>query len=111
MPLSRCLAELRTLWFPHMTDSGLDRLTDLLEQGSPLLVHGCFTKAMPMGCLATHVAWHHHVGSAGASCARAGTADSSNTRLNRITVRFIPMTSDSIRIDPRNNTKSHDREG
>jgi hypothetical protein len=42
-----------------MTESGLDRLIDLLEKGSPLLVHGCFTRAIPMGCLATHVAWNH----------------------------------------------------
>jgi hypothetical protein len=32
---------------------------DLLEQDSPLLIHGCFTRAVPMGCLATHAAWHH----------------------------------------------------
>jgi hypothetical protein len=42
-----------------MTDAGLDRLIDLLENDSPLLIHGCFTRAVPMGCLATHVAWHH----------------------------------------------------
>jgi hypothetical protein len=59
MSFTRCLDELRGTWFPHMTDSGLDRLTELLEQGSPLLVHGCFSRALPMGCLATHVAWHH----------------------------------------------------
>ena len=51
--------ELRALWLPNITDSGLDRLIDLLEKGSPLLVHGCFTRALPMGCLATHAAWHH----------------------------------------------------
>ena len=54
-----CLGELRTAWLPNITDAGLDRLTDLLEKGSPLLIHGCFTKATPMGCLATHAAWHH----------------------------------------------------
>ena len=54
-----CLAELRSAWLPHMTDAGLDRLIDLLEKGSPLLIHGCFTRAVPMGCLATHVAWNH----------------------------------------------------
>src|SRR5215469_16531236 len=53
------VSELRALWLPNITDSGLDRLIGLLEQGSPLLVHGCFTKALPMGCLATHAAWHH----------------------------------------------------
>jgi hypothetical protein len=34
-------------------------LIQLLETGSPLLVHGAFTRALPMGCLATHIAWHH----------------------------------------------------
>jgi len=42
-----------------MTDAGLDRLIDLMEKGSPMLVHGCFTKTVPMGCLASHVAWNH----------------------------------------------------
>ncbi len=54
-----CLCELRTSWLPNMTDAGLDRLIDLLEKGSPLLIHGCFTRAVPMGCLATHIAWNH----------------------------------------------------
>ncbi len=53
------VSELRALWLPNITASGLDRLIELLEQGSPLLVHGCFTRALPMGCLATHAAWHH----------------------------------------------------
>src|SRR5437588_4159429 len=53
------VCELRALWLPNITDSGLDRLIELLETGSPLLVHGCFTRATPMGCLATHAAWHH----------------------------------------------------
>jgi hypothetical protein len=51
--------ELRSSWLPNITDAGLDRLINLLEEDSPLLVHGCFTRAVPMGCLATHVAWHH----------------------------------------------------
>jgi hypothetical protein len=51
--------ELRSAWLPNITDTGLDRLIDLLEKGSPLLVHGCFTRAVPTGCLATHAAWHH----------------------------------------------------
>jgi hypothetical protein len=54
-----CLDELRSAWLPHITDSGLDRLIDLLEKGSPLLIHGCFTRSVPMGCLASHAAWHH----------------------------------------------------
>jgi hypothetical protein len=54
-----CANELRTAWLPHITDVGLDRLIDLLESGSPFLVHGCFTRSVPMGCLASHAAWHH----------------------------------------------------
>lgn len=53
------LPELRERWMPHVTDAGLDRLIDLLESGSPLLMRGAFTGAVPMGCLATHAAWHH----------------------------------------------------
>ena len=59
MTFAPCLNELRDGWFPHTTDAGLTRLVDLLESGSPLLIHGAFTKALPMGCLATHIAWHH----------------------------------------------------
>jgi len=54
-----CLGELRSAWLPNLTDAGLQRLLDLLEKGSPLLIHGCFTRAIPMGCLASHAAWHH----------------------------------------------------
>lgn len=54
-----CLRELRRSWLPNITDGGLDRLIELLEKGSPLLIHGCFTRAVPMGCLATHAAWNH----------------------------------------------------
>lgn len=53
------LGELASAWLPHVTDAGLDRIIELLETGSPLLIHGCFTRALPMGCLATHIAWHH----------------------------------------------------
>lgn len=53
------LRELQTSWLPNITNTGLDRLIDLLEKGSPLLIHGCFTRAIPMGCLATHAAWNH----------------------------------------------------
>ncbi len=59
MLTTQCLNELRTAWLPNLTDSGLDRIVELLETGSPLLIHGCFTRAIPMGCLATHAAWHH----------------------------------------------------
>jgi hypothetical protein len=54
-----CLAELRAAWLPNVSDVGLERLLDLLEKGSPLLVSGCFTRAIPMGCLASHAAWNH----------------------------------------------------
>src|SRR5437660_8198582 len=54
-----CLLELQSAWFPNITDKGLERLIDLLEKGSPLLIHGSFTRAVPMGCLATQVAWNH----------------------------------------------------
>ena len=56
---SECLGELRSAWLPNISDAGLDRLVELLEKSSPLLIHGCFTRALPMGCLATHAAWHH----------------------------------------------------
>lgn len=59
MSLSPCIQELRNDWLPHITMSGLERLIDLLEKDSPLLIHGAFTRAIPMGCLATHIAWHH----------------------------------------------------
>jgi hypothetical protein len=54
-----CVRELKTAWLPNVTDNGLDRIIDLLEKGSPLLIHGCFTRSLPMGCLATHAGWHH----------------------------------------------------
>ncbi|HJT76945.1 MAG TPA: hypothetical protein VJ739_07050 [Gemmataceae bacterium] len=54
-----CVRELQTSWLPNLTDTALDRLIELLEKDSPLLVHGCFTRAIPMGCLATHAAWNH----------------------------------------------------
>jgi hypothetical protein len=53
------IRELQSAWLPNITDAGLDRLIDLLEKGSPFLIHGCFTRSVPMGCLATQVAWHH----------------------------------------------------
>ncbi len=59
MTFSTCLQELRKEWFPHITDAGIDRVIELIEKGSPLLIRGAFTKAIPMGCLATHIGWHH----------------------------------------------------
>ena len=47
-----CVRELEQSWLPNITDSGLERIIDLLRKDSPLLIHGCFTKAVPMG-----VAW------------------------------------------------------
>lgn len=57
--MSDALAEFRAVWLPHTTDAGLARLVDLLAAASPMLVHGAFTRAMPTGCLATHIAWNH----------------------------------------------------
>jgi hypothetical protein len=54
-----CVRELHHSWLPNITDEGLDRLIELLEKGSPMLIHGSFTRAVPMGCLATQIAWHH----------------------------------------------------
>jgi hypothetical protein len=56
---SECLGELRSAWLPNITEAGLVRLLELLEKGSPLLISGCFTRAVPMGCLASQVAWNH----------------------------------------------------
>jgi hypothetical protein len=84
-----CVHELRASWMPNFTDAALARLIDLLEKGSPLLIHGCFTRAMPMGCLATHAAWHHprtaHL-----------TADAGITWLHRV-AGLNPATSHVIR--------------
>ncbi|CAN5391793.1 hypothetical protein BH10PLA2_BH10PLA2_34200 [soil metagenome] len=54
-----CVLELEKSWLPNITDAGLERVIDLLQKESPLLIHGCFTKAVPMGCRATHIAWNH----------------------------------------------------
>jgi hypothetical protein len=51
--------ELQQNWFPGTSNPALDHLLKLLETASPLLVHGCFTKFPPQGCLATQIAWHH----------------------------------------------------
>lgn len=59
MSLSPVISEFRTAWLPHVSDDGLDRLIDLLSKASPLLIHGAFTRAVPMGCLASHIAWNH----------------------------------------------------
>src|SRR5712692_11560727 len=53
------LHEFRSAWLPNITDEGLQHLADLLGKASPLLIHGSFTRAVPQGCLATHIAWNH----------------------------------------------------
>ncbi|HYV38570.1 MAG TPA: hypothetical protein VE988_22995 [Gemmataceae bacterium] len=53
------LNEFRSAWLPNITDVGLNRLIELLGSGSPLLIHGSFTRAVPQGCLATQIAWNH----------------------------------------------------
>jgi hypothetical protein len=84
-----CLHELQNLWLPNTTDRGLDRLIELLEKNSPLLIHGSFTRAVPMGCLATHIGWNHprtaHL-----------TSDAGIIWLNRV-VGLNPATSRVIR--------------
>jgi hypothetical protein len=54
-----CRHELQASWLPHISDAGRERLIELLEKASPLLIHGSFTRVLPMGCLATHIAWNH----------------------------------------------------
>ena len=56
---SPIISEFVNRWLPHTTESGLNRLLKLLEQGNPMLIHGAFSKSCALGCLATHVAWHH----------------------------------------------------
>src|SRR6516225_6626879 len=84
-----CLNELNAIWLPNITDEGLDRLIELLESDSPLLIHGSFTRAVPMGCLATHAAWHH-------PRTRHLTVEAGVTWLNRV-AGLNPATSRVIR--------------
>jgi hypothetical protein len=84
-----CTHELQSAWLPNITDAGLDHLIDLLEKGSPLLIHGCFTRAVPMGCLASHAAWHH-------PATEQLTLDAGITWLNRV-AGLNPATSHVIR--------------
>jgi hypothetical protein len=53
------VAEFRDSWLPHVSNAGLRRLIDLLGKANPLLIHGAFTRSVPMGCLASHIAWNH----------------------------------------------------
>lgn len=59
MSVEHTVAEFRAHWLPRVTDDGLARLIHLLDTASPLLIHGAFTRACAMGCLATHIGWHH----------------------------------------------------
>lgn len=59
MASHNAVTEFCTAWLPHISDDGLRRLIDLLGKGSPLLIHGAFTRSLPMGCLASHIAWNH----------------------------------------------------
>src|SRR5437868_2766199 len=54
-----CRHELQSSWLPNISAVGRKRLIELLEKASPLLIHGSFTRVVPMGCLATHIAWNH----------------------------------------------------
>src|SRR5229473_92647 len=54
-----CRHELQSSWLPNISAVGRKRLIELLEKASPLLIHGSFTRVLPMGCLATHIAWNH----------------------------------------------------
>jgi hypothetical protein len=83
------LEELRSAWLPHITETGLKRLVDLLDKGSPLLISGCFTRAIPMGCLASHIGWNHP-----ATCAL--TLDAGITWLHKI-AGLNPATSHLLR--------------
>ena len=59
MPAFDMHHEFESVWLPNVTDAGLARLTELLATNSPLLIHGSFTRVCAMGCMATHIAWHH----------------------------------------------------
>lgn len=59
MPNAGPVKEFRSAWLPHVSDDGLTRLIDLLRSASPLLIHGSFSTAVPMGCLASHIGWNH----------------------------------------------------
>jgi hypothetical protein len=84
-----CLHEFRSAWLPNITDNGLSHLVVLLEKASPLLIHGSFTRALPQGCLATHIAWNH-------PCTTHLTQEAGVTWLNRV-AGLNPATSHVIR--------------
>ena len=84
-----CLHEFRRAWLPNITDAGLGHLVTLLEKASPLLIHGSFTRALPQGCLATHIAWNH-------PCTTHLTQEAGITWLHRVAA-LNPATSHVIR--------------
>jgi hypothetical protein len=84
-----CLHEFRSQWLPNITEEGLNHLVDLLEKASPLLIHGSFTRALPQGCLATHIAWNH-------PCTTHLTQEAGITWLHRV-AGLNPATSHVIR--------------
>ena len=88
------ISELRARWLPNVSDIGLDRVIDLLEKGSPLLLSGRFTEAIPRGCLATHIGWHH-------PAVAHRTTDAGILWLTRV-ARLNPATSCVIREWDRN---------
>jgi hypothetical protein len=55
----RFIDELRSSWFPNLTDKGLNQWIRLIEKDSPMLIQRGFSIAGAMGCLASHAAWHH----------------------------------------------------
>jgi hypothetical protein len=59
MTSQKTLSEFRAAWLPHISDSGLNRIARMLENGDPMLIHGSFQAAPAAGCLASHIAWHH----------------------------------------------------
>jgi hypothetical protein len=84
-----CLHEFRTAWLPNITEEGLTHLVNLLEKASPLLIHGSFTRALPQGCLATHIAWNH-------PCTTHLTQEAGITWLHQV-AGLNPATSQVIR--------------
>jgi hypothetical protein len=94
------LAEFRTRWLPHVTNTGLARLVRLLESASPLLVHRTFTRTAPMGCLASHIGWNHP--------ATADWADDAGVRWLCKVAGLNPATSEVLLAWDRDGV--HDRE-
>lgn len=88
MATREAIAEFHAVWLPNVSETGLARLTSMLEAGSPYLIHGTFARALPQGCIASHIAWHHprtaHLGEEAGICWLAKVA-----RLNPATSRVV----------------------